>query len=106
MSHVDYMKVIDIAAASLKPGTAPKVNAVDIQLYAAEVEISDNASVKFQIRIGDYNLDFTIEKDNLPSKEFSKWVKVFEYQLEQNFFRNIKVSFTENSDEYRMSVMF
>lgn len=106
MSHVDYMKVIDIAASSLEPSCSLKVNALDMKLYSAEITLADDSLVKIKIRINEYSLDLTIMKSDLTFKTFSKWIKTFEYNLEQDFYKNIKMTVVQNNNEYQLNVAF
>jgi len=106
MSHLDYMKIIDIAASTLEHGSDLQVNATDLKVYAAKIRLSDASAVNIKIEIGDYDLEFNLNKKEISPKRFRKWISEFEYELEQVFLDNVKMSYKENRDEYILTIAF
>ena len=73
---------------------------------AATIKLSDDSVININIRIGEYDLELTMNKNEFDSRKFKKWIKIFEYQLEQSFLKNIRLSYAENTDQYILNVSF
>ncbi len=106
MPPIDYMKVLDIAAFTLETASHIEVNALDLKLFNASLSREDGSLIEILMRVNEYDLELTLNKKVLNRKDFRKWLTKLEYQLEQNFFKNISIEQTESKNEYKIRVQF
>jgi hypothetical protein len=106
MPPIDYMKVLDIAAFTMETASHIEVNALDLKLFSASLSREDGSIIEILLRVNDYDLELSLNKKAFNRKEFQKWLTKFEFQLEQNFFKNISIEQSESKNEYRVKIMF
>jgi CTP:phosphocholine cytidylyltransferase-like protein len=90
MSHIDYMKIIDILIKSFgahkyeMEATHEKIDIFDITIPG------DTGKEKnFKFLLSKYQLEILYSNKYLTEDEFERWLSKFEYELEQTFFVNI-----------------
>lgn len=106
MPPIDYMKVLDIAATTMEISSHIEVQALDIKLFKAVLTRDDGSIAEIFIRVGDYDLELSLDKTALNKKEFQKWLSKFEFELEQVFFKNINLKSSETKLEYKINIEF
>jgi len=106
MTSIDYMKVLDIAALTMGSESHIQVKNVDINRLEAVIKSSSGEDICLDVFLRDFSMELSLKKDNLEPKKIKKWLPSFEYQLEQNFFKNIIIEDSENSREYRIKIDF
>ncbi|HOP64312.1 MAG TPA: hypothetical protein PK358_01555 [Spirochaetota bacterium] len=106
MTSIDYMKVLDIAALTLGSESHIQVKNVDINRLEAVIKSTGGEDIRLDVFLRDFSMEISLKKDSLEPKKIKKWLPSFEYQLEQNFFKNIVIENSENSREYRIKIDF
>ncbi len=108
MTTIDYMKVIDTISDTLGAVSARTMDAVHdkIDRFDCTVPLSATDSVQFSLYLHKYYLLFTMKKVEMSERDFEKWLSRFEYQLEQQFVRNIRLEKKESVTEYRIEIHF
>jgi len=106
MPAIDYMKVLDIAAFTLETASHIELIALDLTLFSAKLSRDDGSIFEIIMKVSDFDLELTFNKDILNKKEFEKWLNRFEFQLEQNFYKNISIEQSQSKSEYRLLVKF
>ena len=66
--------------------------------------VTDN--LLFSLYLHKYYLLLTIKKSHMEERDFRKWLSRFEYQLEQQFFRNIRFEEKDSVTEYHLEIHF
>jgi hypothetical protein len=107
MMKINYMKVIDILARSLR------MEKVDMQFPDATTNNfefimvgPDKVKKPFKLAVKDYNLELALLKNCFTNREFEKWLSAFEYDLEQTFLQNITVHAHEDASAYIIKIAF
>lgn len=106
MPTIDYMKVLDIAAFTLETASHIEFIALDLTLFSARLSRDDGNIFEILMKVNDFDLELTFNKDILNKKEFEKWLNRFEFQLEQNFYKNISLEHHESKNEYKIKILF
>lgn len=106
MPPIDYMKVLDIAALTLEAGSHIELNALDLKLFKASLTREDGSVLSIILKINEYDLELSIDKEVLDKKQFQEWLTKFEFQLEQNFFKNISLERAESKNDYKIKILF
>jgi len=106
MPPIDYMKVLDIAALTLDTESHIEVKAQDLNIFNASLSSEDGSLFEIQMKINEYDLELSLDKKVMDKKQFQKWLTKFEYQLEQQFFKNISIHQSETKNEYKVKVQF
>ena len=106
MPPIDYMKVLDIAALTLETASHIEVQALDLKLFKAALSREDGSVIEIIMNVGEFDLELSLEKKILNKKEFQKWLGKFEFQLEQNFLKNISFEQSETKKEYKVKIEF
>lgn len=106
MPPIDYMKVLDIAAITLDTLSHIEVNAIDLKLFNAVLSREDGSIIEIQLKLDEYDLELSLDKKFLDIKDFQNWINKFEFQLEQNFFKNIYLEQTVTKKEYKIKMKF
>lgn len=106
MPEIDYMKVLDIAALTLETSSHIEINALDLRLYRAELVRDDGSIIEIIMKINEFDIELSFSNNVLEKKAFEKWLKNFEYHLEQNFYTNISIETSAAKQEYRIKILF
>jgi hypothetical protein len=106
MPKIDYMKVLDIAALTLEASSHIEVRALDLTIFNAVLTRNDGSEMNILVKTSDYELELTLDNIFPNTKEFDKWLGKFEFQLEQNFFKNIALEHRDNGNEYKIKILF
>jgi hypothetical protein len=106
MPPIDYMKVLDIAAFTLETASHIELQALDLNLFNAVLTRDNGNTFEILMKINEFDLELSLGKKNLNKKEFHKWLNKFEFQLEQNFFKNISLEPHEAAKEYKIKILF
>lgn len=106
MPNIDFMKVFDAAAASLNASEHINVDAVDLNRYTASIMIDDTSSIDFTAEISEFSVDLSVDKTSFTQKEYEKFLSMFEYCLEQKFFKNIEFKTGETARDYKIKISF
>ncbi len=106
MSAIDYMKVIDVIALTLETNSHIEVHALDLKLYRATLTRPDSTKIDFDVKVADFDIELSLEKEAISEREFLKWLPNFEFYLEQNFLTNVKIEKSENSTQHVVKIIF
>jgi hypothetical protein len=106
MPQIDYIKVLDIAALTLETSSHIEVRALDLTIFNAVLIRDDGSELNILVKTSDYELELTLDNIFANNKEFEKWLSKFEYQLEQNFFKNISLEHHGSGKEYKIKILF
>jgi len=108
MTTIDYMKVIDTIAETMGAVSKVTMDAEHdkVDRFDCTVPLVEGESHKFSLYLHKYFLQFTMSKDEMEDREYAKWLSKFEYALEQQFFRNIRLERKEGVAEYRLEIHF
>lgn len=106
MPPIDYMKVLDIAAFTLETASHIELVALDLTLFSARLSRDDGSTFEILMRLGEFDLELSFSQDILDKKEFEKWLSRFEFQLEQNFFKNITLEHRRTGKEHKIQIQF
>ena len=106
MPPIDYMKVLDIAAFTLETASHIELRALDLTLFSARLSRDDGSTFEILMKLNEFDLELTFSLDILDKKEFPKWLSKFEFQLEQNFFKNITLEHSRTGKEYKIQILF
>ncbi len=106
MTSIDYMKVLDIAALTLESESHINVTAKDLKRFTALVKSPEGKDIEFDVRLSEFSMELSVKKEMFDPKDLQKWLTKFEYQLEQNFFKNIVIEKSDNSREFIIKIDF
>lgn len=106
MPHIDYMKLLHIAANTLETSTQVDLNTLDINYYKAVLSRADRSNFEMLVRVHEFEIELAFSNKILTKKEMQKWLPKFEFQLEQNFLKNIEITQTESNNEYKLRIQF
>jgi len=106
MSNIDFMKVFDAVAASLKAAAHISVEALDLNRYSATFIKPDASEMIFTADLTEYDITLSTPKHNMPVNEYRKFVPALEYNLEQKFFKNIELESADSAIEYKIKISF
>jgi hypothetical protein len=107
MSKIDYMKVLDIAAETLKTGRFK----IDYPVKTGEkfeitMQGAGRTPNKFTATLLENELELVFPKDNFLDHEFKKWLADFEYELEQAFLININIKAGQEASKFTVRITF
>ncbi len=107
MSNIDYMKVIDIIAKTFDVAKTYELNAHHdkVDIFDVTMEGKD-ITRNCRIYMRKYELQIEFNRDYYDMRGFNKWLGKFEYELEQEFLRNIKLDVDHDSAVYKVIVHF
>ncbi len=106
MTQINYITVLEIAAKTLEEDSELTVKATDLKTYEGTIKLSDNSEIVIKGQTGKYSIGLAMKKKSIPEKRLQKWIDRLEYELEQSFLKNIKVSYRSNIDEYILEIDF
>ena len=108
MSRIDYLKVIDLMARTLKLDQHVDVSNPEKEFNIFAVEMKGiNEDVKHcKLVVRDFDMDLIFKKIYFTESEFEKFTSKFEYDLEQTFFKNIEMDFDEDVVNYKVTIKF
>jgi len=106
MASIDYMKVLDIAVQTLDISSQCEIQALDLTVFQAVILKPDGTKVEVTINVNKFELEIILHKDVFNGKEFKKWLNKFEYELEQNFFKNISLTHSETKTDYSIKLLY
>lgn len=106
MGTVDYMKVLDVIVQTLDLNSQFEIKALDLKIFNAVLTRSDGFKSEVTLKIYPYDLEIYLKKDVFAERDFNKWLKKFEYQLEQVFFKNITLTTSDTKTEYRIKMSY
>ena len=106
MAAIDYMKVLDIAVQTLDISSQVEIQAIDLTIFQAVITKPDKTKVEIKINVKKYELEIILTKNIFDRNEFLKWLNKFEYNLEQNFFKNISLTCSENKTDYTIKIAY
>ena len=107
MPEFDYHKVVSIIARTLNVESDISLVPVKGNLNLFDVSFSDKNGQKVECRIinDKFKLEVKIRKSYFDEKKFQRWIRDFEYELEQAFLSNIKVSVDQDeAADYRITL--
>ncbi len=105
MPHIDYMKLLHVAAVTLKTSTQIDLQTLDINYYNARLSRDNGSKIEIQVRVFEFEIELTLSNKILTEKEFIKWLSEFEFQLEQVFFKNITLTHSEKNNAYTIKII-
>ena len=108
MKSLDYMKVIDIVSKLFQADRKVDLKASHekkIDIFEIQAKCHDGRKLAYHIHLKPHEMDVIIPKKSFESKKFSKWISQFEYEMEQTFFRNVKIDVHEEAIDYRIVII-
>jgi hypothetical protein len=106
MASIDFMKVLDTAVITLDLSSKVEFQALDLMVFKATLTNPDGKVNEITMKVNEFDLELYLKKNILGEKEFLKWINKFEFQLEQNFLKNITISHTETKTDYRIKILY
>ncbi len=111
MGTIDYMKVVDIISKTFGAKREVQLDASHDRSNKTDkfdivMTTQDGGKIPYKIYLFRHELDIIFDKQYFESKSFKKWVSLFEYELEQAMFINIKLNITEDAAKYTIKVIF
>jgi len=106
MPAIDYMKLLDIAALTLETSSHIEVNALDLKLFKAVLSREEGSDIEILVKIDEFEIELSFDNKIMSEKEFDKWLRKFEYHLEQHFFKNISIETSESKQDYRVKILY
>jgi len=106
MPQLDYHKVISIIGRTLESEADIAVQKTADRSEVFNITFSDrNGSKKdFKMINSHFRIELQVGRSQFDEKTFNRWIKSFEYDLEQAFFTNIKVTVENDASLYRIIV--
>ena len=106
MSTIDYMRIIDIISKSFDADRNVDLTAKHekFDIFNIVMTLHSGGTVPYKINMHKYELHIIIEKKYFITKKFSRWLSDFEYDLEQEFKVNIKVSHEEDVVNHHVKI--
>ncbi len=104
MTQINYVTVLEIGAKTLEEESELEVNATGLKSFEATIKLFDNSKIFIRGHMGEYSMDFAIKKEEIEERKLKKWIDKLEYHLEQEFLKNVKVSYHSNMDEYLLEI--
>ncbi len=106
MPEFDYRKVVSIIARTLNVESDISLVPSRENINLFDVSFADKSGEKVECRIRNdkFKLEVKIRKSYFNEKKFQRWIRDFEYELEQAFLSNIKVSVEHDSADYRITL--
>ena len=91
MTKIDYRRVIDLMARTLKLDRNVEVTnpEKEFNIFAVVMTGINDEWKKCKVILHDFSLDLIFEKKFFTERDFEKFASNFEYELEQTFFKNI-----------------
>ena len=106
MPDIDYMKVLDVAALTLEISSHIEVTALDLKLFKAVLTHDNGSVLEIMVKVGDFDLELSLNKNSLDKKEFQTWLKKFEFQMEQVFLKNFTMKISETKQDYKIDIEY
>jgi hypothetical protein len=109
MKTIDYMKVIDIISMLFggdKKADLTAHHEKETDIFDIKNTCADKTELSYRILLQHHNMVLLIEKQYFKSVKFPEWISRFEYEMEQTFYRNIKIDINEEATNYRINITF
>lgn len=108
VAAIDYMKALDILAASLGADHEIHVNpgSRDLKTLSVTMKSEQGRVITCVLNIGDYLLKIEIPRAHLPDIGPARWLRDLEFRLEQAFFVNINTDIEEKKDLLYITISF
>ena len=108
MSKIDYLKVIDLMARTLKLDQHVDVSnpGEEFNIFSVTMTGINIESKECKIVVNEFDMDVFFKKTYFTEHDFDKFTSRFEYELEQTFFKNIEMDFDEDVVNYKMKIHF
>lgn len=107
MKTLDYMKVIDMVSKLFGANEKAELTAhhdKETDIFDVKTICADGRELSYRILLQKYNMAIIIEKKYFQSVKFRKWISRFEYEMEQTFYKNIKIDTTEEAINYTINI--
>jgi hypothetical protein len=106
MPELDFRKVVSILGRTLDMSTDFDIARGEAATdnYTVTFTHKDGSAVTCRIVQGNFRIMLEIARKAFDAKKFDRWVNSFEYELEQAFKSNIKVTVDEDPVNYRITV--
>jgi len=106
MARIDYMKVIDVIAKTFGADKEFELKASHDKVDIFDVILKDirGSSRDIKLLMDSQSLTIRFSRTSMDEKEFRKWVSIFEYELEQTFLINIKMTLEHESSTYVIKI--
>ena len=107
MKTIDYMKVIDIVSKLFGASKNAELTAhheKEVDIFDITTTCADERELSYRILLQQYKMAIIIEKKYFQSVKFHKWLSRFEYEMEQTFYKNIKIDTTEEAINYTINI--
>lgn len=106
MPEFDYMKIIDIIARLMNASVNPVLTAPGEKITVIDVATAyqNGSPLTYRLIMDKFILEIIIARQHFTGRDPEKWKTSFEYELEQTFFRNIKVEMSPENDNFRIKI--
>ncbi len=108
MANIDYMKVIDLITKmfSARGDIELKASHDKVDIFDFTLNLKDGTALQCRVYHDQHSLEVVFDKDHLTDSEYQKWLSKFEYELEQEFLRNIKIEADGDAYKHRTKILF
>ena len=106
MPKIDYKQIFNAAASALDAASNIDIKAQDTNRYSADITLENGSQVYFTASLEEYSIQLSLAKKSLERKDYNRFMSRFEYNLEQQFFKNFKLESQDSSKEYRIKISF
>lgn len=104
MANIDHKKIFDAAASALEASANVNIEAKDLNAFSAGITMENGSVIIFSAITGEYSMDLSLAKQSLNRREYTKFISRFEYNLEQKFYKNIRIEQQETSKDYKIKI--
>jgi hypothetical protein len=105
--QVSYTAVVDIIAEKFQ---AERTDYIDLHgsnnQFSVDITMRDGSSRNFSMELGHYTISFSFPLGYMEREEMAQWMQDFEYSMEQQFLKDIKVSWEESDSAYRVKISY
>ncbi len=109
MRNIDYMKVADLVSKTFgadknlqSEGMHDKLDKIDKINFV--MTLPSGIDIPFRFFLYANSIDMVIEKKYFETVKFEKWLSSFEFELEQQMLKNIKVNVSRDHREYKIRI--
>lgn len=106
MTTIDYMKIIDIISDIFSANHQVELKTTDgkIQTFEVETKMSDGSLLRYKMDLQKYDVSVYINKNYFIAKDIKKIISSMEYNLEQEFGKNVKMNLTDDGEIYTITI--
>lgn len=107
MADIDYMKIIDIISDLMSSEKKVDIKSAEnnkIKSFIVEAAINKGIKLNYTLSLKSSHIEIEINSRYFKEIPIEKWIKKFEFSLEQLFYKNIGVTYTQKHEQYIISI--